>query len=378
MFSAHSPATGGGAVILRSLVKNLPELDIQWKYLAAKPSKDYEDGYMGHGIMGSSLLNDIRSTWCMLAGLNLKRIDEIVKQLLAIECDAYWVISHNEGVRIALELSKRQSARPVHMTVHDDWAGALAARSMRYKFMEGLAKKMTIKALKAVTGIDLISKGMQDYYLQICNRSGEICHRYLPPETVIMREFESNPSIVNVGHIGSVYDKSDFIQFLDLLKDYGQQNKRKVLVNMWGYHPQPDDIPQQYNKILNIQQDLPEEKAILELAKCDFVYSMYPNAEALRIFSKTSLPTKLSSYVQACRPIFGHGTIDSSLAEFLSRSSTGVLWSDNNKKNGMAIIDGILSDSINTEKWQEARAHYFGEKNLDVIRRAFIPVKMNL
>ena len=373
LFTAHSPQTGGGAVILRSLIKNLPEFSIEWKYLAGKPAEGYEQGFMGQGIMGSSLVKDIIGTWQMLTGGRLLKIDETVNQLLATDCDAYWVVSHNEGLRVAIELSRLQNKRPVHLTVHDDWAGALSARSIRYRFMAGLAKKMTVKALQEVAGVDLISRGMQTYYFQLSNRKGDICHRYLPPESVDGAGYEkvAKGLVLNIGHIGSIYDKTDFIGFLQLLRQYEKIKGVKVTVNMWGYHPKKNDIPAEYFDIIKMHNDLPEEKAIPELAKSDFVYSMYPFSKNLGIFGQTSLPTKLTSYVQACRPIFGHGPANSTLSEFLKNTGTGILWSDSNKEEGMELLEKITSLVPGPDNWQKAREEYFGEKNLEVMRKAF-------
>ncbi|MEO7766147.1 MAG: hypothetical protein ABIS01_01930, partial [Ferruginibacter sp.] len=370
------PQPGGGGVILRSLIKYLPEFSIQWKYLSSKPAKGYEQGFMGEGIMGSSIINDIVGTWRLLTGRQVKKIEEVVKQLLETDCDAYWIVSHNEGLRIALELCRLQNKRPVHLTVHDDWAGALSARSKRYRFVSGLAKKMTITALQKVTSVDLISKGMQIYYLGLSNREGNICHRYLPPESVgaFIHLPKADPSELNVGHIGSIYDKDDFALFLSLLQVYGEVKGIKVNVNMWGYHPGKDTLSSRFPGMLKMHKDLPEEKAIPELSNCDFVYSMYPLSGKLGVFSRTSLPTKLTSYVQACRPIFGHGPADSTLAEFLQNTRTGFIWSSANNNDGMDLIDKILDLDHSDILWKKARDQYFGEQNLAVMRNALGPV----
>src|ERR1700744_6376060 len=100
--------------------------------------------------MGGRFIKDVLQTRKMLSNGKILLIDNLVQKLIQIECDEYWIVSHNEGIRVAIELARRQN-RPVHLTVHDDWAGALCARSIRYRFMSGLAKKMTVQVLKAVS-----------------------------------------------------------------------------------------------------------------------------------------------------------------------------------------------------------------------------------
>lgn len=374
LFTAHTPNTGGGAVILKSLIANVPEISVEWFYISDKPAKNYEQGHIGKSIMGGPPIKDIISTWLMLADKKVNRINEIVDVLLDQDCDAYWIVSHNEGLRIALELSRCQNKRPVHLTVHDDWSGALSARSKRYYLMGGLAKRMTVATVRSVSSVDLISKGMQDYYFNISGISGEICHRYLPESTLqsSVIPVNSGSDQLSVGHIGSIYDKADFTRFLYLLIEFGNLNKKKITVNMWGYHPEKNDFPESLIQILRIHDDLPEEAVIPELTKCNFVYAMYPMDESLALFSQTSLPTKLSSYIQAGRPIFGHGPKTSSLSEFINETGLGVLWTSSfNTETGLDLIGKILLLNSKTEQWQAARTRYFGENNLRVVRDVF-------
>src|ERR1700761_6248608 len=118
LFTAHSPQMGGGAVILRSLIANLPGIAVSWYYIGDSAVAGYEDGYLGKGFMGGEITGDLLNTWKMLADRKVAHIDAIVEQLLQIECDKYWIVSHNEGLRMALELTRVQS-KPVHLTVHD-------------------------------------------------------------------------------------------------------------------------------------------------------------------------------------------------------------------------------------------------------------------
>jgi hypothetical protein len=90
----------------------------------------------------------------------------------------------------------------------------------------------------------------------------------------------------------------------------------------------------------------------------------------LHTFSKTSLPTKLSSYLQAARPIFGHGPADSTLAEFLGTTKLGGMWSVRDKQEGFKALEIITGLNPDHQKWQEARRLYFGEKTLQVMNKA--------
>lgn len=374
LFTAHSPAGGGGGAILRSLKENINKVIIDWKYISDSEVAGYESGYMGKGFIGGNIFKDLYGTWTMLADRRNAQIDEIVNKLLAIECDAFWIVSHNEGLRIALELVRKQKDRPVHMTVHDDWAGALCARSRKYKLMASVSRSLTKKALQEVTNFDVISKGMQHEYLKLSGKTGDVCHRYLLQDAVCVAGTEpiADKGIINIGHIGVLYDKKDFIEFLFLVKDFLKKYQKGFQVHMWGYIMDKSELPEPLREHVNINASLPEKQVIEELAKCDFVYSMYPMSKALHMFSMTSLPTKLTSYMQSGRPIFGHAPADSTLAEFLQTTGLGVLWSAKNKAEGIIALDNILKLNPDIKQWQSARDVYFGDKNIEVMENAFV------
>ena len=372
LFTAHSPLLGGGGVILRSLIPQLTNLDITWYYIADKPAPGYENGYLGIGVMGGPILKDIWQTRKMLAGSTVPAVTEILNKLLQVNCDAYWIVSHNEGLRIALQLVESQQQRPVHMTIHDDWAGALCARSFRYRWMSGLANKLTIKALKAVKSFDVISTGMQQYYEKLSGRHGDVCHRYLPINNLLPdNQIVDNGAEVLAGHIGSIYDRGDFIAFLTLFAGFCESAGKKAVMQMWGCHLKMGDIPEELQGNIRLYPTLPEEEVLPQLSRCNFVYCMYPLSKALHTFASTSLPTKLTSYLQAGRPILGHGPANSTLAEFLTSTGLGTMWTSDNQQDGAGAMKQIIALKTTPAQWQAAREKYFGERNLEVINRVF-------
>ena len=373
LFTAHSPLSGGGSVIIQSLISNLPGFSIVWKYNSAHLDAGYENGYMGPSIMGGKLLKDIWNTWKILSGRESLLINDLVNKLLAEDCDAYWIISHNEGLRIALELANRQSYKPVHLTFHDDWAGALCARSKRYNFLTSLAKKLTGLAIEKVSSFDVISEEMQVYYQKLYKRKGGVCHRYLGSDNLhnSVEIVSEGSEIIKIGHIGSIYDINEFIDFLKLLVEFVRIKQKSFLINMWGSHLKIEDIPVNLRSHVKLHTGEPESLVIPELSRCNFVYSMYPMSIHLRTFGKTSLPTKLTSYLQVGRPIFGQGPSDSTLANFLHKTEIGLIWTNKNIRDGIKILDNILLMKVDKSIVKKARDNYFGEKNLNTMLEVF-------
>ncbi|MFD0750775.1 hypothetical protein ACFQZS_11535 [Mucilaginibacter calamicampi] len=370
LFTAHSPASGGGGAILRSLVENMPHIDVIWCYTGSKVV-GYEAGHLGEGIMGGNILKDIASTYKMLSGFNSVSLNKLVDKLLAVSCDAYWIVSHNEGLRVALELALHQQQRPVHLTVHDDWAGALSARSVRYRLLAGPAQKLTIKTLNSVASFDVISKGMQAYYSQIAGKTGNICHRYLLVDSLHITHLP-NRGEVYIGHIGSLYNVKSLIDLITLLRKYFEPKGKKPVVKLWGCHITGESMPADLRDYTVFYPTASEAEVVPELANCDLLYAMYPLGKSLEIFAQTSLPTKLTSYLQAGRPILAHCAKTSTLAEYIDTTGLGVVWPSDNEAEGIAAIEKLSSLNITLQLALKARELYFGERNLEVMNDYFM------
>ena len=144
---------------------------------------------------------------------------------------------------------------------------------------------------------------------------------------------------------------------------------------MWGYHLEPGLVPKVFRNSVHFHPTLPEDQVIPELARCTFVYAMYPMVKRLRLFSITSMQTKLGSYIKARRPIFGQGPAESSLADFLNATGTGTMWNPTQTERGLDILNKIMGLNPNLSQWQNAREQYFGEKNIELIKRSILNLK---
>src|SRR6516164_5184126 len=120
---------GGGAVILRSLISPADRDRLLWVSLTAGTSSAegrvvrLSTGQLGTSQWRSQLLD---STVFVRA---LSR--EILRVAAAHRVRALWLVLHGAGVPLAAELVRR-STLPLHLTVHDDPAFAVALRSRRY------------------------------------------------------------------------------------------------------------------------------------------------------------------------------------------------------------------------------------------------------
>jgi hypothetical protein len=368
LFTAHAPTVGGGGTILRSLVPELEQnFDIRWAYLSSSAVPGREEDWLGPPLMGAGGVGrDALRTALLLGGSASHRVCEIEYRLRAMDPDVFWVVSHNEGLRVAWELL-RGGQRPVHLTVHDDWAGALCARSTRYRLLAALADSLTRRVLKRVSSVDVVSHGMQDFYRRSAGIEAMICHRYLahlpspasPPDGPL-----------TVGHIGSIYSAHELWCFADAFKRFCGERGEKGRIRLWGCHLSSNDVPGHLEDWIEFHPNETEDHVVLQLQQCHFVYAMYPFARRLRRFSQTSLPTKLSTYVLAQRPILGHGPAQSTLATFLRDTQTGVTWSGLDPQDGVRAIGCLMVQSGESHRWERARQLYFGYENIRVMLQA--------
>lgn len=367
LFTAHSPAGGGGGAILRSLV---PELDDQfeicWRYLATKPTPGYESGWLGTPIIGSGgFLSDAFRTATLLGGAQPEAWNGLIDELLSAQCDAYWIVSHNEGLCVARDLQRR-TPRPVHLTVHDDWAGALCAGSRRYRAIAFLADRLTKNVLRGADSVDVVSNNMSRYYSTRVGVVPLVVHRWCPWQAMPPTFLKNG--LIHVGHIGSIYSKHEFLVFVSALKLYAEERKKSIKVILWGSHLKPTDFPKHLAATIDLRPTQSESSVINELQQCEFVYAMYPFASRRATFVQTSFPTKLSSYVMAQRPIVAHSPPNSTLVSFLKSTKTGVCWTNTNVSEGKACIAAALGMKINKDLWKIAHNKFFGESNIQQMR----------
>jgi hypothetical protein len=369
LFTAFSPSSGGGGTNLRSITPALAETHtICWLYTSAAKCQGFEAGWLGQPLVGrGSPVHDMLATASLLVGTRSRALDALIQRLLSVECDAYWIVSHNEGMRVAWDLA-RKASRPVHLTIQDDWAGALCARSVRYRLLAPLANRLSDKTIKAVSSLDVTSEGMRSYYKDRAGVESVVIHPVVAgklPEPI--RELA--PKKLTVGHAGSVYALAEFIQFVGVVKEYANRVKCPVEIKMWGAPLAADQLPDHVRSVVSLLPTCPEAKLVEQLASCHFLYAMYPFEGRLRVFARTSLPTKLSTYVQAQRPILGHGPPESTLAAFLRDTSTGVMWCNAQSQDGERAINALMQLSIDRRQWERAQDLYYGEGNVQTMRR---------
>ncbi|RUR84971.1 glycosyltransferase [Chlorogloeopsis fritschii PCC 9212] len=363
LITTFLPNIGGGSVILRSLIPALKDkdIDIEWFYLTEKEVDFPEAKRLGEGLMGGNLLKDFVNSGLLWYGIKTSLLKSTIDKILSLKADAYWVIGHSDGILIAKELAQKTNT-PVHLTIHDDLVGGWFGRTRRYRWLLNQASKMFAEAMHAVSSVDVVSESMRRYYQKMLGVDSVVVHRYLPN----LPKLDSKPIEQNtliVGHIGSIYSAHEFRLFCEALESYGQQQGLSVKFIVIGADRR--FLPTDFSRLIVDIPHLSENEAIAELAQCHFLYAMYPFDNAFAIFRQTSLPTKVTTYIQVQRPILAHTPSDSTLAEIISTYKLGINTDALTTANLNQAIAQICEYQLSENAFEVAHTALFGMENVN-------------
>jgi hypothetical protein len=365
LFTPFSPELGGGSAQLRSHLRYLPDLDIQWYYLANRPAANSDSQHkykwLGPRLTTVELLSDLSARTGFLPG-SKSRVRNLLDQMQA---DLYWVVGHYEGISVAAELISQ--GKKVHLTIHDDPFGTWI-RSERYAMFRPVLRNTFPRLLRAAHSVDVTSWGMRNLYRQ---KYGVKCFAlYLHVPALPQLTASPEPSHLSIGHIGTLYQPQPFLRFVSACKKFAAQEKRQLRIVRIGSSPEMDLVAAADTGIFASPGDLSEEDAIPVLAACDLLYAMYPAGKKYELFRRTSLPIKVSSYVQAQRPIFAQTPGDSTLACIVAKYKIGQVCLSQREDEIARDIPALLDHSVAQENFERARSELMGKDQLQQLAAA--------
>lgn len=366
LFTPYSPVIGGGSVQLRSHLEQMEGLDIRWHYLSGSPVAGDSWRWLGKPFTPAQFVSDISARSEFLPG-STARARELVKQM---DADLYWVVAHYEGISIAEELLRQ--GKSVHLTVHDEPL-AMVMRSRCYRFLYPLGARVFKRVLLGAKSVDVTSWGMRGYFNQKFDLKCFALYRsiaQLPP-----LKFAGDPNVFRVGHIGSLYHPNPFRRFVKACREYAEGQNRELRVMRVGISPEMDKIADENPEVFENCGELEEQNALPILANCDFLYAMYPAGYRYKGFRRLSLPIKLSTYVQAQRPIFAHTPEDSGLAKVVSEYKVGCTCASDDHAELKGKIGRILRSPVKREQFETLRNELMGARQVEQLRKALTQEK---
>jgi hypothetical protein len=367
LFTCFHPEGGGGAAILRSQVDALVDAEVTWYYLGVRSTNRMRCISLGANTIGGPILADLAESLRLWTGNFSASLTEIARRIAETKSDCHWVVAMNEGVGLGVLLKEMTPRTPLHVSVQDDQAGWMWARSRRYKLFAWMARWQWERLLHEADSIDVVSEGMAHYYQEKFGVRSRISHVYVRQLPSIGENVLSKGAI-RIGHIGSLYDKGDFSCFLRAMRSWSKRKSLKLELTIIGYTGPTDWLKSVSEAdMCCVIPSLPEDMAVRHLSACDFVYAMYPFSWAFRTFRKTSLPTKLSTYIQAQRPIFAHTPKDSTLAKVVEMYEIGAVAASTKRTELESTAEGLIARNIRGDSFENTREALFGWRNIDAI-----------
>jgi Glycosyltransferase Family 4 len=356
---------GGGSAQIRSHLRDLLALDIHWHYLAAQPAPVPNEKWkwMGARLSFGELIQDLSARSGLLPA-SPSRVREIVRQ---IDADLFWVVGHYEGISIAAELCDQ--GKPVHLTIHDDPFGTWR-RSERYRWFQPLLRRTFPDLLRRARSVDVTSWGMRNLYRE---KHGVQCFSvYLHVPKLPALSVAPNPADFTVGHIGTLYQLEPFRRFLGACQRIAAEENRRFRVVRIGRSPELDELVVSNPGMFASYGDLDESSAIPLLATCDLLYAMYPAGRKYELFRRTSLPIKLSTYVQAQRSIFAHSPRDSGLARIIGPAHVGAVCCSEDPSEIYRSIRETLRQSYLSRGFETLRQELMGSGQIEQLKAALL------
>jgi hypothetical protein len=209
---------------------------------------------------------------------------------------------------------------------------------------------------------------MRDYFKRKYNVDSFALYEYLPELPAI--KFQLSENTLTVGHIGSLYHSGPFRKFVLACRSYATKQSRSLKIVRIGDSPEINKVASENLATFENHGELLEQDALPVLATCDFVYAMYPHGYRFQDFRRTSLPIKLSTYIQAQRPIFAHTPADSGLAQLVSKHGVGTVCSSEHLPDIEKAIQTVLKATISRENFEAIRGDLMGPGQLQQLRRA--------
>jgi glycosyltransferase involved in cell wall biosynthesis len=363
LLTDYPPETpGGGAVILQSLLTPEDRTKIVW----LTPSRTRLEGrdvvWLRRGSSGRTR-SQRRLLWLDHTVLAGALADEVVRIACERSAQALWIVMHGTAVAIAARLARRTSLA-MHLTVHDDPAYATALGSRRYLALLPAIEHDFARAIRAAASVDVVSPAMADRYRRRYGVSSVVVHRGMDRAVEPSPPYERERWGLRVGILGNTYGYSQLLilgrAVARAAQELGVPGRLLVVGDGHGARLRRD-----LNGLVEVDftGHIDEDEAVRQLQSCFVLYLNYPFSIRRAVLRRTSFPTKLSTYVQAARPLLVHAPSDSSVTPLGEMSGYATRWETLRPEDGAALLariwaDPQRADSVHADA-EQVRARYF-------------------
>jgi hypothetical protein len=359
LLTDYPPDTGGGgAVILRDLLGPAERESVLW-LSPSRPSAEIPNSHwLRSGSAGKRGRRSLGLDSTFYADALTREVEQVARDRNA---RAIWIVMHGAGVAIADKLS-RKGGWPLHLTVHDDPAFANALRSKRYLLLVPLIERQFASALKWAKSVDVICEAMRQRYLSRYDVDSVIVHRGLTNPVEPSPEYHRR--VLRVGVLGSTYSYEPLPVLGRAVAAAAERLgvPGEVVVMGRSHGEQLRDEMAGRIKV-DVTGHVDEAAAVPMLQDCFALYLNYPFGRRDAVLRQTSFPTKLSTYIQAARPLIMNVPSDSSVIPLLEHGRYASLWDSPNEAKGTQVLVDLWNDPRSHQSWhgeaEAVRSRYY-------------------
>jgi len=336
---------GGGAVILRSLLGPEERRRVLW--LTPSPpaggaaEADSDDGAAGptvHLRAGSAGRGRRRSLGLDQTVYARALAEEALATARGRGARALWVVMHGAAVAMAARIARR-GALPIHATVHDDPAFANALRSRKYLALVPLISRDFDATLRRAASVDVIGAAMGAYYRRRLGVESVVVHRALPGPVAPVPDYDPARQGLRVGVLGSTYAYEQLPILGRAVEQaagrLGVPGRLLIVGRSYG-----DRLRAELGGRVEVEVTghVEEAEGVARLRDCFALYLNYPFGRRDAVLRRTSFPTKLSTYVQAARPLLIHAPADSSVLPLVGPDGYAHHWGSPGAAGGADLL----------------------------------------
>ena len=321
----------GSSLLFKTLLKNIPDDRLCWA-VAGGWSRKIPSWMQNRArcVCTSFLLHrnfarlarqvkPFRFLWCWYAyrWFPARAAKKIVRFAYQQGIEKLWVQANGLVIPVAVRLKKFLNL-PLHLSIHDDIATQLP--DTRVNWLRSDFEEL----LHGAASYDVISDFMCEYYKDKYDTSRKVEVILIGDDTPIPSPPLIRPRINKIGYAGSIV-ASDCMKILlaalAILNDSRikvNQIKLKVISSRFPKHLGSNTQYISYAGALrNIQIDR-------VLQDCDLLYVPMSFLVEREIFCRTSLPSKILTYMQAQIPLLAHGPTYASNINFVAKYDIGM------------------------------------------------------
>jgi hypothetical protein len=232
-------------------------------------------------------------------------------------------------------------------------------------------------ALKRARSVDVIGEGMRRRYLDRYGVDSVVVHRALAGPVLEAPRYDRSRGLT-VGVLGSTYGYGQLPVLGGVVaraaEALGVTGRIVVLGRNEGERLR-DELAGRAE--VEVAGHVSEPEGVERLRGCFVLYLNYPFGARDRVLRQTSFPTKLSTYVQAARPVLMHVPPDSSVMPLADDPGPryALSWPSMDELEGAGLLERLWNDPSSVGSRHEAaeavRKRYFDpERNRRVIASA--------